>query len=227
MTSITDRLIDKFIEYETARPTYLAYEFQTLRSVQKEFFSSVAESMSKFKVTRPHEGEPTGPLVAPLEGSLAARDDQDTRMSSQPRHGPRGRHEEDDDDGDDDDDDDGNTPRGRTQQTRQASASSFRRPTPGASQGSTFKGPKKSPFGNASSKTPEPVEDEEAPQPPRRPAKGVYALVIYDFPGTDEDELPLREGQKVRVTRQHPSGWWTGEINGKIGIFPATYVKLL
>ena len=134
---------------------------------------------------------------------------------------------DDDHDDDDDDDDEGNTPRGRTQQTRQASASSFRRPTPGASQGSTFKGPKKSPFGNASSKTPEPVEDEEAPQPPRRPAKGVYALVIYDFPGTDEDELPLREGQKVRVTRQHPSGWWTGEINGKIGIFPATYVKLL
>ena len=184
--------------------------------------------MAKFKVTRPHEGEPTGPLVAPLEGSLAAHDEQESRVSSQPRHGPRGRRDEDDDDGDDDDDEEGSSARGRTTQTRQTSASSFRRPTPGASQGSAFKGPKKNPFGNASAATPEPVDDEEeAPQLPRRPAKGVYALVIYDFPGTDEDELPLREGQKVRVTRQHPSGWWTGEINGKVGIFPATYVKLL
>ena len=61
---------------------------------------------------------------------------------------------------------------------------------------------------------------------PRKP-KGVYAVVLYDFPGEDEDELPLREGQKVRVTRQHESGWWTGELNGEIGMFPANYVKLL
>ena len=68
LTTITDKLIDKFIEYETARPTFLAYEFQTLRSVQKEFFSSIAQSMSKFKVTQPHEGMPTEPIVAPYTG---------------------------------------------------------------------------------------------------------------------------------------------------------------
>ena len=70
--------------------------------------------------------------------------------------------------------------------------------------------------------------DDEVPRlPPRRAAKGVYALVMYDFPGEEDDELPLREGQKVRVTRQHESGWWTGEINGNVGVFPVTYVKLL
>lgn len=71
------------------------------------------------------------------------------------------------------------------------------------------------------------MDADERPAGPSRKPKGVFAVVLYDFPGEDEDELPLREGQKVRVTRQHESGWWTGEINGKIGMFPATYVKLV
>ena len=66
----------------------------------------------------------------------------------------------------------------------------------------------------------------EKRRPARKP-KGVMARVLYDFAGEDADELPLREGQKVRVTRQHESGWWTGEINGKVGMFPANYVELL
>ena len=71
------------------------------------------------------------------------------------------------------------------------------------------------------------VDDlEETARPARKP-KGVMARVLYDFAGEDADELPLREGQKVRVTRQHESGWWTGEINGKVGMFPANYVELL
>lgn len=176
--------------------------------------------MSKFKVTRPHEGEPTEPIVAPLKaGAVSEGRSQLNSSGAQPRRGPRGHR-------DDDDDDEEEEP---TLRGRQSSMNgSFRRPTPGASQSTAFsKGSKKSPFGNAASNAPVPV-DEEAPRvPPRRPAKGVYALVMYDFPGEDDDELPLREGQKVRVTRQHESGWWTGEIGGKIGIFPATYVKLL
>lgn len=212
-------MIDKFIEYETARPTFLAYEFQTLRSVQKEFFTALSQSMSKFKVTQPHEGEPTEPIVAPLKGGVVSESrSQMTSSGAQPRRGPRGRRDD-----DEDEDEDEPMPRGR-----QSMSGSFRRPTPGASQSTSFnKGPKKSPFGNAASDAPVPVDDEVPRLPPRRAAKGVYALVMYDFPGEEDDELPLREGQKVRVTRQHESGWWTGEINGNVGVFPATYVKLL
>ena len=194
--------------------------------------------MSKFKSTQPHAGEPTEPLVTPFDrDALEAPRDQ-PRSGPQPRgRGPRARRDEmeDDENDDDDDDDEGSAPsRGRgaggASQQRAAMSTSFRRPTPGAAAPGGFSrgGPKKSPFGNVSGSAPAPRDEEEAPRPPRRPAqKGVFALVMYDFPGTDDDELPLREGQKVRVTRQHESGWWTGEINGKVGIFPATYVKLL
>lgn len=192
--------------------------------------------MSKFKSTQPHVGEPTEPLVSPLSENILEGAVEKPRGGPQPRgRAPRVRRDEmEDDDDDDDDDDDGAPSRGRSaggpSQQRAAAATSFRRPTPGASAPTGFSrgGPKKSPFGNAASSAPAPRDEEDAPRPPRRPAqKGVFALVMYDFPGTDDDELPLREGQKVRVTRQHESGWWTGEINGKVGIFPATYVKLL
>ena len=31
----------------------------------------------------------------------------------------------------------------------------------------------------------------------------------------------------VKVINQHESGWWIGEYNGKTGMFPANYVKLI
>ncbi|OAO12587.1 Variant SH3 domain containing protein [Blastocystis sp. ATCC 50177/Nand II] len=208
LTAITDRLIDKFIEYETARPTFLAYEFQTLRSVQKDFFAALAQSMAKFKSTRPQEGMPTEPLVAPFSMSADFVSSMGASTAA-PRKGPRARREEESDE--------------------EASSGSFRRPTPGAAAENAFSrgsGARKNPFANRASNAPAPVDIDEPAPAPRKP-KGVYAVVLYDFPGEDEDELPLREGQKVRVTRQHESGWWTGELNGEIGMFPANYVKLL
>lgn len=140
--------------------------------------------------------------------------------SAGPRKGPRARRAEESDEEVEE--------RRPASGARQASSGSFRRPTPGASSENAFSrnGAKKNPFANRASNAPAPVDiDEPAPAPRRQ--KGVYAVVLYDFPGEDEDELPLREGQKVRVTRQHESGWWTGELNGEIGMFPANYVKLL
>ena len=51
----TDELLDKFYAYEAQRPTFLAYEFQTIRSVQKKFFTALAQSMAGFKITEPSE----------------------------------------------------------------------------------------------------------------------------------------------------------------------------
>ena len=112
--------------------------------------------------------------------------------------------------------------------SRQASQGSFRRPTPGVVQSNAFsRNSRGGGFAARGSNAPAAVETREQPAPPARKPKGVFAVALYDFPGEDEDELPLREGQKVRVTRQHESGWWTGEVNGKVGMFPATYVKLV
>ena len=139
-----------------------------------------------------------------------------------PRKGPRARR----DDEDEEDDEDPRARRGGPQARQSSQQGSFRRPTPAASSENAFSrgGQKKSPFASKGASAPIPVDvDEPAPRKPR----GVYARVLYDFAGEDADELPLREGQKVRVTRQHESGWWTGEINGRVGMFPANYVELL
>ncbi|XP_062320051.1 mitogen-activated protein kinase kinase kinase 21 isoform X2 [Osmerus eperlanus] len=52
---------------------------------------------------------------------------------------------------------------------------------------------------------------------------------IYDYDGTGEDELSLRQGDVVEVLSKDAAisgdeGWWTGKINHRVGIFPANYV---
>ena len=90
---------------------------------------------------------------------------------------------------------------------RRPAQGSFRRPTPGVVQSNAFsRNSKSSGFTSRGSSAPVAVDVKEAPAP--RKQRGVFARVLYDFPGEDEDELPLREGQRVRVTRQHESGWW-------------------
>ena len=52
--------------------------------------------------------------------------------------------------------------------------------------------------------------------------------VIYDYPGYEEGELALSAGEMVKVydnTTFHE--WWKGEVNGKVGIFPSNYVKVV
>ena len=182
----------------------------------------MAQSMSKFKTTTPYEGMPSEPLVEPFNANSTYDNSDLSRSSTMPRKGPRARR----DDEDDEDDEDPRARRGGPQARQSSRQGSFRRPTPGASSENAFSrgGQKKSPFASKGASAPVPVDvDEPAPRKPR----GVYARVLYDFAGEDADELPLREGQKVRVTRQHESGWWTGEINGRVGMFPANYVELL
>ena len=52
-----------------------------------------------------------------------------------------------------------------------------------------------------------------------------WVKALYDFPGDASDELALRVGQVVQVTKEVSSDWWIGESNGQTGMFPATYVE--
>ncbi|CAL1701019.1 unnamed protein product [Somion occarium] len=75
-----------------------------------------------------------------------------------------------------------------------------------------------------------------APAPPvppsrRAPAKeepqGEWAEALYDYSSEDPGDLQLQENERVLVVERNSDDWWTGEIEGRRGLFPAAYVKLL
>lgn len=66
-------------------------------------------------------------------------------------------------------------------------------------------------------------------QPSQPAAANAFWTVVFDYEATAEEELTLRRGDVVEVLSKdaHVSGdegWWTGKINGKVGIFPSNYV---
>nr|POE79722.1 isoform 4 of sh3 domain-containing ysc84-like protein 1 [Quercus suber] len=71
--------------------------------------------------------------------------------------------------------------------------------------------------------------------PPPVPAKRFpsgqnvqWVTAIYDFEGQGGDDLTFREGDQIRVVKKTEStdDWWTGELRGKTGSFPANYIRL-
>ncbi|XP_061626293.1 proto-oncogene vav-like isoform X2 [Phyllopteryx taeniolatus] len=52
------------------------------------------------------------------------------------------------------------------------------------------------------------------------------ARARYNFSARDRSELSLREGDTIRIlSRKGHSGWWKGEVYGKVGFFPSNYVE--
>lgn len=68
---------------------------------------------------------------------------------------------------------------------------------------------------------PEEEEEEEEEQ------QGEWAIVLYDYDSGEAGDLVIKEGQRVLVTERTSDDWWTGELNGKKGLFPASYVEQL
>ncbi|XP_037089407.1 uncharacterized protein LOC119109761 [Pollicipes pollicipes] len=48
--------------------------------------------------------------------------------------------------------------------------------------------------------------------------------VLYDYTANMYDELTIKAGDTINVHDKQDDGWWLGELNGTVGIFPATYV---
>merc|ERR1712100_96434 len=44
---------------------------------------------------------------------------------------------------------------------------------------------------------------------------------LFDYNTDDPNELSFKEGDIITVLQKDPSGWWQGELNGKIGVFPS------
>ncbi|CCV00546.1 unnamed protein product [Malassezia sympodialis ATCC 42132] len=53
-------------------------------------------------------------------------------------------------------------------------------------------------------------------------------MVLYDYDAEEDNELSLREGQKLIHVDQVDEGWWSATgPDGSVGLFPANYVELL
>eukprot|EP01102_Stenamoeba_stenopodia_P019360 TRINITY_DN7297_c0_g1_i1.p1 TRINITY_DN7297_c0_g1~~TRINITY_DN7297_c0_g1_i1.p1 ORF type:complete len:937 (+),score=336.38 TRINITY_DN7297_c0_g1_i1:194-3004(+) len=52
------------------------------------------------------------------------------------------------------------------------------------------------------------------------------AKVLYPYSAQGSTELNIAVGDIVNVVEKYPNGWWVGEMNGKVGVFPGAYVTL-
>ncbi|GFO47281.1 Sh3 domain-containing kinase-binding protein 1-like [Plakobranchus ocellatus] len=74
-------------------------------------------------------------------------------------------------------------------------------------------------------------ETEPAPEVTKREKQSTLekAVVRFSYTAEQPDELSLEEGQIVHVIEKQleDDGWWKGEVNGKVGVFPDNFVEIL
>ncbi|XP_074920828.1 adapter molecule crk-like [Chelonoidis abingdonii] len=59
---------------------------------------------------------------------------------------------------------------------------------------------------------------------PAQPCEWVQAL--YDFSGNDQEDLPFRKGDPLRVLGKPEEQWWTAQrVDGRVGMIPVPYVQ--
>ncbi|KAM8873575.1 unconventional myosin-If [Spinachia spinachia] len=63
-----------------------------------------------------------------------------------------------------------------------------------------------------------------APKPQPQP-KGPRCRAIYQYIGQDTDEISFDINDVFDLIKEDPSGWWTGRVQGKEGLFPGNYVE--
>ena len=47
----------------------------------------------------------------------------------------------------------------------------------------------------------------------------------FDFQATSDKQLSLKAGDIVVVLEKHASGWFKGECNGAVGMFPSNFTE--
>lgn len=76
-----------------------------------------------------------------------------------------------------------------------------------------------------------PVPSETSTEAPKLPPKPVreQAKVLYAYEAQNDDELTIKEGDVIVILTKEveDKGWWKGELNGRVGVFPDNFVKLI
>ncbi|XP_030648376.1 adapter molecule crk-like isoform X1 [Chanos chanos] len=61
---------------------------------------------------------------------------------------------------------------------------------------------------------------------PQRPEEAEYVRALFDFPGNDEEDLPFRKGDILRVLEKPEEQWWNAaNQEGRAGMIPVPYVE--
>ncbi|CAG2102844.1 unnamed protein product [Medioppia subpectinata] len=99
--------------------------------------------------------------------------------------------------------------------------------------------PKLSPIGDTSLERNKNLPKKPPPQPPapepeiapKLPPKPVreQAMVLYTYVAQNEDELSIKEGEIINIVSKEIEdvGWWKGELNGRIALFPDNFVEII
>ncbi|KAM9669349.1 SH3 domain-containing kinase-binding protein 1 isoform 2-T2 [Dama dama] len=71
--------------------------------------------------------------------------------------------------------------------------------------------------------------DSSKPEMDSRTKTKDYCKVIFPYEAQNDDELTIKEGDIVTLINKDciDVGWWEGELNGRRGVFPDNFVKLL
>ncbi|XP_061594762.1 unconventional myosin-If [Cololabis saira] len=60
---------------------------------------------------------------------------------------------------------------------------------------------------------------------PQPPPQGPRCRALYQYVGQDTDEISFEVDDVFDLVKEDPSGWWTGRIQGREGLFPGNYVE--
>uniref|UniRef100_H3D9W3 Adapter molecule crk n=1 Tax=Tetraodon nigroviridis TaxID=99883 RepID=H3D9W3_TETNG len=52
-----------------------------------------------------------------------------------------------------------------------------------------------------------------------------YVRALFDFPGNDEEDLPFKKGDILRVLEKPEEQWWNANSEGRAGMIPVPYVE--
>lgn len=55
--------------------------------------------------------------------------------------------------------------------------------------------------------------------------KFISVIATYQYEGLKDDELTIDEDDVIYVLKKNDDGWWEGNKNGVIGLFPSNYVE--
>ncbi|NWR17338.1 MYO1E protein, partial [Emberiza fucata] len=73
------------------------------------------------------------------------------------------------------------------------------------------------------SSRPPPAGGRPKPQPKPKP-QVPQCRALYAYDAQDTDELSFNANDVIDILKEDPSGWWTGRLRGKQGLFPNNYV---